>query len=415
MSNDKMGENMNIHSLHSTVVVIAIFASTMCSGADEFLTEKNISTGYLPNGVSILWDWDVAMNTVFAFSIGASLSNPFSDQIEKPMMDPEVQDRIRGDRIGDVSYDDANGGTLAIWSGKVRALGAGPLADVLTSFEDKLEDQHSVPAKMGERFLIATTGGKYALMRIVGMTPVGPKMQWIYQPNGSVDFSSHKKDFLDLPLGYIEIKYDHMYWLISDLRARHKLRVCFESADIVTGITKNVRALRVADATYRSVLDAAVKENPAYTWRVVEGTDIVIIYPKNGSNLNYRPDVDISALSTNQPWQGAVKQLGLEKHGLSFPPVQAMSGKFRMLPPERVVTLTLHGGEVARDILAKVCWEYDYGMYYEVYETPKVPKKTNVYFGLSELDAFRLLSNDYRPIWPRKKPIAEEPHGKPVD
>ena len=110
---------------------------------------------------------------------------------------------LRRQQTGDVLYSRQFGGSLLVISGKYADLGSRFLYELsdleLPAPRDQKAagDKNTTPGtiegvKAGHVYLVETTEGKYALLRVVGKQDNGAKVQYVFQPDGKVKFTIPK-------------------------------------------------------------------------------------------------------------------------------------------------------------------------------------------------------------------------------
>ena len=331
--------------------------------------EKQVLLDSLPNGLVVLPDNDLKSHSIFSFShvfLSEVLKkNPFANGRQKPESEEAFFEKIR--KIGDLMYDDAEGGAIIIASGQVQSLGQGSLADIKKNgIELKLETRNWVPARVGLRYLVKTVKGNYGIFKVLAVPPKALLLQWIYQPDGSTSFAG-TGNVLDKTIAYYDGLADPMTIGVTGLRNRG-IRICFEP---VSGDKepdhKEIR-MDVKKTSLRVLFDKIVEKNPKYCWELVEGTNIICLYPKENSFLQWVPDVNSLKLPIeNRSWLSVVKSLRLGEHGIRFPYWAGLStfrGMMGPPPPDKTISIDVHPRDTAKVLLAKICWAYGCGMYF---------------------------------------------------
>lgn len=166
------------------IVFIGASSNVVYGGMENAKLEKP------PNGVFILPDEDTDVRSVFSFAEGKLQDNPFRSGGERVESASAFFERMQREKVGDVLYDNAEGGILLVCSRQAWSLGEGLLQEVPDEIEATVEEKDSWPAKVGLRYRVKTVEGKYALLRISELTTRGAKIEWIYQPDGSTRFNA---------------------------------------------------------------------------------------------------------------------------------------------------------------------------------------------------------------------------------
>jgi hypothetical protein len=165
---------------------------------------------------------------------------------------------------------------------------------------------------------------------------------------------------LDRPLGDVYWNFRQMWDFASRLRKKD-VRVCLEMA-VVNDAQANREELHIRDATPRKLLDAMVAVRPEYTWRLVAGTDIVLITPRK-SKLDYLPPTQIvGPIEFND----VVWKCGLRDRGIKSSYELAMGRKLPP-PPDRTIMPKLTGNEPVSEVIARLCYAYDSTLWYGLY------------------------------------------------
>ena len=203
----------------------------------EIAEEKEVLLSSLPSGLAVLPDEDIKQKSIFSFSKGDLDYNPYALTHTKPESEDAYFQKIQKRKYGDLMYNDSEDGVIAISSTQVQLLGGGPLAPLLKEpLMARLQTNKWAPVKPGYRYLIKTVQGKFGLFRILEVARRAIMIQWIYQPDGSTNFSGSgnlldKKLFyhgLDRPVLYNVSDTPRIYLVVEKLRELG-LRVCFEA------------------------------------------------------------------------------------------------------------------------------------------------------------------------------------------
>lgn len=353
----------------------------------ELSEEKEILLGSLPNGLAVLVDHDHYNNCIFSFFKGKLQKDPFRVEDTKPASKEAFLDRVQKEQIGDVMYDNVGDGVLVVNSTQVQELGAGTLAELRKELPAALSSKRSVPARVGNRYLIKTVDGKYALARALARNRMGFKLQWVYQPDGSTNFAG-KGSFLERKIDSFELDLAPASYARPMMNAAYRLRdvglrVCFEPMVDEPWEVPGPKKEMVKNVTVKGLLDEVVKRIPAYEWTVLEGTNIICIYPREGSLLAWVPDVNgLNLPIRNRSWLKVVKQLHLEEHQIILPTYMRewASSPSQMVrfedvkPSYRKISLDVGASDNVRTILAKLCYAYGDEMYFDLRDM--IPDRT---------------------------------------
>ena len=117
----------------------------------------------------------------------------------------DVFQMVRKDQLGDLTYSSLNDGTFVSWSGRMADLGEGLLFElngqklaappVVYSVEERSGStgkgyegclEHIAE---GHRYIVQTTAGHYALVRLLEKGKNGTIVQWVLQPDGTRVFT----------------------------------------------------------------------------------------------------------------------------------------------------------------------------------------------------------------------------------
>jgi hypothetical protein len=157
----------------------------------------------LPTGVVLLplqGTLEAHDGYIFHFADGKFATLPHADP-PKTLTSAEMVDILRADKSADLMYFASKNGTLWAVSGKIQDLGAKYLCDAAAA---RLDLPAEIPAGAktpagtiteiaeGRTYLLECTDGRYALIRPLQKTTVGLQIQFVYQPDGSLNFDLPK-------------------------------------------------------------------------------------------------------------------------------------------------------------------------------------------------------------------------------
>jgi hypothetical protein len=327
--------------------------------------------------VAFIPDEDNATASIWSFTRGTLVTNPFIARKTKPKSKDEFFAVLQAEKSGDIVYDDAEGGTIVVISRQYMRLGAGLLADLPAQVEATMVSGGFMKADAGERYLVRTVDNRFAVFRVLAVGRNGMCIQCIYQPDGSTSFLS-AGSVLDRKVGNTLLPYRSMRDIVDHLRKETRLRVCFESLGSEKPASK-ASNLVVQNATVKSLLDAATQAAPQYVWQHVEGSDVVCIFPARDAKLAQTiPESVAAALGEKQSWIEIVKRLRLSEQGIQFPPVAMAIGPYHVLPEDRQISVSAKSGDRIWSVLDKVCRAYGGGMYFDIWYDPD--GKVRLYF-----------------------------------
>ena len=328
--------------------------------------EKEIMMDSLPNGVAVIRDINEPPLTIFSFSTYPDIQKNVMflyDDINDPYSGDKTLDEIKRRKTGDIMYNyNENAPSLIISSMQVRSLGEKTLASIRNkSITPDFEINQEVTAKLGLSYIIKTVQDKYALFRIIALSKRAIMIQWIYQPDGSTNFTG-TGNFLDREVMSSSVG-------IYTLR-NLGLRICFESVngsnEYKIGATSEIMKKR----SIKSLLDELVKKTNLYNWEAIKGTNIICIYPRKNALL--KQIVKKSYLNlpeTNNPWLSIVEGIHLDKYKIRFPFWNGLSvytGPLIPDPPNKNITFLLNTDFSIKQILSTICWAYGDGMYFSL-------------------------------------------------
>ena len=177
----------------------------------EIAEEKEVMLNSLPNGLAVLPDNDLRGVSIFSFLWGRLRQNPYSAKSQKPESEKAFFETIQSKRIGDMILDNAEDMLIAVTSTQVQPIGEGTLAELLKEpLSPQLQTVRRVPARLGSRYLVKTIQGNFGLFRVLAVARRAIMIQWIYQPDGSTDFSG-SGNLLDRKLFYSGPKIPVLY------------------------------------------------------------------------------------------------------------------------------------------------------------------------------------------------------------
>lgn len=328
--------------------------------------------GSMRNGVCTIPDHDLSENSVFRFS-DESLQKDPSMSGNMPLSEDQFFRTLRDGGVGDLLYDDAEGGTLVIASERVMLLGEGLLTEVKGTIVPKWERSGVVRARIACRYLIKTLNGKYAIGRVLAMTSRSIVVQWVYQPDGRPAFFESVLQ-KDAKIENVSLVADKMRNAIRELRRTKGLRICFEASGEERAL-KNPLRLAYENVSLGDLLDALVEgTGNIYQWELVPSSDMVVVFPRLNSLLSNK----VGAVKQTGSWLELIETADWRAAGIQFPPEFA-EGPAVPLPRDKVISLT-DGDPIGtvRDLLKKACIDYGEGLYFEVW--PHQGSKAFLYF-----------------------------------
>ena len=186
-------------------VLVLALACTLLSNASaqEPLQKEDLAGVKLPHGEVVLKDpkrHGQDVETMLDLSDGSLRANPFGPDNPPPESVDKYFIALRNAKI-DVYYMSFKGGVLVVPSGRVADLGASYLYEwrgkrlarpgVARDMEE--DGQRLVGTKTnltpGHCYLVETTDGKFALLRLLEQRPAEAVIQFVYQSDGSRTFS----------------------------------------------------------------------------------------------------------------------------------------------------------------------------------------------------------------------------------
>lgn len=165
--------------------------------------QEDLTTCPLPHGDLILplpGSLEATNGDMLKLSDG--LLKPYPLNNGHPIPQPQLPAFIQKNQIADIAYLDTDHGTLWSFSGRISEMGTALLSDVAALSADKplsppfeLAGDARTPAGLykniteGRTYLLQTTNGNYALVRVIEKSSVGLHIQYVYQPNGTAQFT----------------------------------------------------------------------------------------------------------------------------------------------------------------------------------------------------------------------------------
>jgi hypothetical protein len=340
----------------------------------KILEEKEIMLDSLPNGIALIPDINETPLSIFSFLMNQELQRnsyyPTVDSNESVHIET-ISEKIRINRMGDLIYNFNNEAQIAVSSMQVQFLGDGSLSNSIESIIDpNFKTFQLIPARLGFRYMIKTVDGKYGLFRIIALAKRAMMIQWIYQPDGSTNFTG-TGNFLDREISNLwEEDTLTMNSALRKLR-RNGIRICFETAtansnDDIQQVTNDINNVNV-----KALLDGLLKKTNRYKWESIEGTNIICIYPQQKSLLNQIVKKNNLMLPiTNRSWLSVVKDMQLEKYNIRYPHWKGLSVFIGFDSttsiPDRNTSISLNSDFSIKRILAEICWAYGDGMYFSL-------------------------------------------------
>jgi len=370
------------------VLVVLMGVAQLATGetsaqAPPIREEREVMLSALPNGVSVVPDCDRHLTSLFSFKYGQLRRIPFEDD---PTSAEEFHRVVMRKQTGDILYDEAEGGSLVAITLQMLSLGEGTLSEAVVPEKPQWAETRWLPARVGEVYLLKTTDGNMALFRILLRTKDVMKIQWIYQPAETASFAL-KGSFLDRKVGDISIDHN-LEATLGRVRGRG-IRMCIEFVERDESLREH-RLLSVKDATVRAAVEGLVKTWPVYDWEHIQGTNIIWLYPRGGSVLDFAPDLSKVKLPVKDTSMKEIVQgLGLRERKIIYP----FRGMGPLGPPlpDKKITADIRQGQSARAILAAVCWAYGDDLVCHVYQAAGYPA------GTKRLSFVRMPLLSYRP------------------
>jgi len=188
-------------------VVCLVIALTSASWAEPVVSVEDLKGAELPHGIVVLprQGSDEARRLggcIFRFSDAAFQAIPEKNGEQGGN---DLFQTVRERNLGDLTYSPMNEGTFISWSGRIADLGGGFLSELdgkkliqpplVYSVEERSGStgkgyegflEHLVE---GHRYLLRTTDGKFALLRLLEKGRSGAVFQWLYQADGTRMFS----------------------------------------------------------------------------------------------------------------------------------------------------------------------------------------------------------------------------------
>jgi hypothetical protein len=167
-------------------------------------TAEDLTGCILPNGRAVLPTpgSQLASNgSIFKFSTGAFSAVPAKADDGSPLTADQAVAKINSDNLGDLQYVIDGKGNASLWtfSGYISSV---PDALYLADNSGKQLQQPGLLPKTSKTFagqmpdidegavyLVKTTDGRFVLLRVLEMTKDALVVQYVYQPNGTANFT----------------------------------------------------------------------------------------------------------------------------------------------------------------------------------------------------------------------------------
>jgi len=188
----------------AVVVVAMMMGAGGASGA--VAVKEELKECALPHGEVVLpvaGTFEAANGEFLKLADGSLVKATSVWQAKKP---DDVAAMQRG-QVADLAFLSEDNGTLWAVSGRVVDLGMVYLSDLSGVKMDRpaeIRGGGGRPAGIirgvqeGRTFLVETTEGKFALVRVLEVSKVGAVVQYVYQPTGGTMFEVPKGEFLDV-------------------------------------------------------------------------------------------------------------------------------------------------------------------------------------------------------------------------
>jgi hypothetical protein len=192
------------------ILAVAAALAVRAAAGRQVDSREDLSGVKLPNGVSRLPSHgapDVRKlgGYIFRFRDASYHLSPFDAKGTEPGSADELRGAIRRADAGDLTYTYMQGGSLVAWSGRIADLGEGYLHELSGKKLDRPPLAYSKLHRdgrggspyvgylegvaVGHRYLVETTGGHFAIVRLLRQGGRTATVQWVYQPNGGRKFA----------------------------------------------------------------------------------------------------------------------------------------------------------------------------------------------------------------------------------
>jgi hypothetical protein len=171
----------------ATGLLMLLLAMPLCAADKEDLSAVKVPSGQVtvPEAEAARPD----QGYVYRFSDGKFFRiGQGGDVNESPQ---QTFERMKRERDGDLIYSKAGGGSLMALSGRIMDLGTHPLAYFLTGELPAPRANSTQVSRIAEGsvYLLQGTDHNFILIRLLGKTDSDLSIQYLYQPDGSLDFT----------------------------------------------------------------------------------------------------------------------------------------------------------------------------------------------------------------------------------
>lgn len=322
-----------------------------------------------------LHDRQILDRSILNFATGWPVKDPLAPDGPLPKDLSAYVSDVGARKVGDLSFSYEQGQVLISWCRRIMPLGPGFLNHLPTEVAPKFDDRAILPVRLGDRFLVGTVDGKYALVRAAQRWGRALVVEYIYQPNGSTVFprTSVVQGRLREHFAAREASS-----FASALRGVG-LEVCFEQSPKQRR-TPPLWQLRGDIPTVEAALEDYTKRHCRdYAWCVVADDSMIVIHPREHSLL-LTPIAPELAREFDGSWIDLVRRC-TESTGIRFPArapewrrAGVSMGPVPELPPDQNVKVDLREAKCLLDVFDRICAATS--MYFELHYTgdPRVPQ-----------------------------------------
>ena len=190
-------------------LMLAIMLGGATSASAATVLQENLRDCKLPNGVTLLplQRSDASKNGYILHFVDQKFTVLPKSDTDKPLTSDQIVDKLRAAKSADLMYFASNSGTLWAVSGRIQDLGAMYLYE---SSAAKLDVPAEIPGSdkrpagalieinEGRAYIVECTNSRYVLVRALQKTDDGLIIQYVYQPDGTLNFSIPKSDLVEI-------------------------------------------------------------------------------------------------------------------------------------------------------------------------------------------------------------------------
>jgi len=319
--------------------------------------------------------------SIMNFAAGWQVKPPLDAAGPSEDMDAYVS-QMAALKLGDLSFGHGERQVLISWCRRIMPLGPGLLNHLPAEIAPKFDGTAVVPVRLGDRFLVGTVNGNYALVRAAQRVGRDLVVEYIHQPNGTTVFPK---------TNVLEGKLREHFAAREASSFVHALRqagveVCFEECPRRRRMPPLWQRTGEYQTVQAALADYTKGNGRDYTWRTIADDSVIVLYPRDHPVLLTPVEPELAREFTGS-WIELVRKCTAETaiHFPPGPPVWRRSGvamgPVSELPPDQEVRIDLTDAKCLLDVFDRLCAAT--GMYFGMHYTGD-PKVLQLEWGLDQ-------------------------------